>query len=97
MDLARTDEARRLIEVALHDQSALARPFVLPPGVPPERLRALRSAFQTALRDPAFVADAQRAGLDMDPVSGEEIERLVERLFALTPAVVDRLRTALFD
>jgi hypothetical protein len=54
-----------------------------------DRISVLRSAFQATLGDPAFLADAQRAGLDVEPVSGEEIERLVERLFTL--------RTGLFE
>ena len=97
VDLARTEEARRLVEVALHDQSAMARPFVLPPGVP--RIAHARSARRSKPRSAIrrSLADAQRAGLDVDPVPGEEIQRLVERLFNLSPAVVDRLRIALFE
>jgi tripartite-type tricarboxylate transporter receptor subunit TctC len=97
LDLARTAEARRLIELAIHDQSALSRPYALPPGTPADRVRTMRDAFQAALADPAFLADAQRARLDVDPVPADELGRAVHRLFAVDPAMAAQLRSILFD
>jgi hypothetical protein len=97
IDLARTAEARQLIELAIHDQSALARPYVLPPGTPADRVRVLREALQATLADPAFLADAQRARLDVDPVPADELARAVHRLFAVEPARVAQLRRILFE
>jgi tripartite-type tricarboxylate transporter receptor subunit TctC len=97
IDLARTAEARRLIELAIHDQSALSRPFVLPPGTPADRVRVLREAFQATLGDPAFVAEAQRARLEVDPVPADELGRVVQRLFAMDPALAGQLRSILFE
>lgn len=73
IDGARTPDGRRLVEVGVHDQGALARPYVLPPGTPPGRVRLLRQAFQATLDDPASRAEADRARLEVDPVSGEEL------------------------
>jgi tripartite-type tricarboxylate transporter receptor subunit TctC len=97
LELARTPEGRRLLEIGVHDQGALARPYVLPPGTPPALVRALRQAFRATLDDPAFRAEAERAKLEVDPVSGAELAQIVDRLFALAPEVVRRLRTVLLE
>jgi hypothetical protein len=94
IDVARTEEGRHLIE-AIRGMSALLRTYTLPPGTPPELVRVLRAALVATVRDPAFLAEAQRARIDIDPVSGEEIERLVDGLFRLDPAFVARLRAVL--
>jgi tripartite-type tricarboxylate transporter receptor subunit TctC len=97
IDGARTPDGRRLVEVGVHDQGVLARPYVLPPGTPPGRVRLLRQAFQATLDDPAFRADADRARLEVDPVSGEELGKVVERLSGLEPVLVRRLRSVLLE
>jgi tripartite-type tricarboxylate transporter receptor subunit TctC len=97
VDLARTAEARQLIELAIHDQSALSRPYVLPPATPADRVRILREAFQATLADPAFLAEAQRARLDVDPVPADELASAVHRLFAVDPALAGQLRRILFE
>jgi tripartite-type tricarboxylate transporter receptor subunit TctC len=96
-DLPATDDARRLVAATILRASGLARPYALPPGTPPERVAVIRRAFQAALRDPGFLADAGRAKLDVTPVSGEEVERYVAGLFTLDPATAVRLRKILFD
>jgi tripartite-type tricarboxylate transporter receptor subunit TctC len=96
IDLAKTDEARQLIEVGAHNTSAFSRPFVLPPGTPRERVQMLRQAFQETLKDPAFLAEAEKAKLTLDPVTGQELERLVAGLFSLEPAIVARLKEILY-
>jgi tripartite-type tricarboxylate transporter receptor subunit TctC len=93
--LARTEAARQLIQVGIHDAGAFSRPYVLPPGTPKERVQLLRSAFLETIKDPAFVADAEKAKLDLDPLSGEELEGIVLRLFRLSPATISSLRQAL--
>jgi tripartite-type tricarboxylate transporter receptor subunit TctC len=97
ISFARTEEARRLIEVAIHNDSALVRTYTLPPGTPKPRMRVLRQAFEETLRDPAFLAEAEKAKLDVDPISGEEIERRVQALFTLEPAMVTKLRAILLE
>jgi hypothetical protein len=97
ISLAKTDEARRLIEVGLHNASAYARPFVLPPGTPKERVQLLRTAFQETLKDKAFQAEAEKAKLTLDPVTGEELEKLAIDLQGLDPALVGKLKEILYN
>jgi len=97
ISFAKTDETRRLIEVAIHKDSMLVRAYTMPPGTPKERVQMLRKAFQETLRDPAFLAEAERAKLDIDPISGEDVERTVHGLFTLEPALIAKLRSVLVD
>jgi tripartite-type tricarboxylate transporter receptor subunit TctC len=97
INLAKTDEARRIIEVAIHNDAAYARSYTLPPGTPKDRVQLLRKAFQATFKDPAFLADAEKTKLEVDPVTGEEIEGLIDRLSKLDPALVARLRTILLE
>lgn len=96
IDLAKSDEARRLIQVGVQNSSAFARPFALPPGTPRDRVQILSKAFQDTLKDPAFVAEAQKARLAVNPVTGEEMSRLVADAFTLDPALVGKLKAALY-
>ena len=97
ISLAKTDEARRLIEVGAHHASAYARPFVLPPGTPKERVRILKLAFQETLKDKAFRAEAEKANLLLDPVSGDEMETMVHELFTLDATLLAKLKTVLYN
>jgi tripartite-type tricarboxylate transporter receptor subunit TctC len=97
IDFAKTEDARRLIEVAIHGDASIVRSLALPPGTPKERVQMLRKAFQETLRDPAFLADAEKVKLEIDPVAGEDVERVVQKLFTLEPPLVARLRTLLLD
>ena len=65
----------------------MARPFVAPPGIPPERIAALRNAFDATLNDPAFLRVAKAQDLELQPVTGIYIQDLVDRL-SQTPADV---------
>jgi tripartite-type tricarboxylate transporter receptor subunit TctC len=97
INLVRSEEGRRLIEVGVHNDSALVRSYTLPPGTPKARVQTLRTALQATLRDPAFLAEADKVKLEVDPVDGAEIEGLVARLFTLEPPLVARLRTILLE
>ena len=73
----------------------IGRPYFLPPDVPAERVEALRRAFDATMKDEGFFAEATRIGLDVDPLTGEQVQKLVADL-ANTPAdVVARVRAAL--
>jgi tripartite-type tricarboxylate transporter receptor subunit TctC len=72
-----------------------ARPFAAPPGVPQERVDALRSAFRQTLRDPAFIADAEKKKIEIEYVSDAEIVSVLKRLYDTPPAVVARVKAAL--
>jgi tripartite-type tricarboxylate transporter receptor subunit TctC len=95
INYAKTDEARKLIQVAVHDYGTLARPFVLPPGTPKDRLQILRKAFLDTLNDPEFQAEAKKAQLDINPVPGEELGKIVNNVFKLDPALVAKWKQAL--
>jgi tripartite-type tricarboxylate transporter receptor subunit TctC len=95
VNFAKTQEGRRLIEVGIHDLSAIFRPYALPPGVPKDRLDALRRAFVETLKDPEFLAAAEKSRLSIDPVSGEEVRKIVAGLFELPPALQSRLSETL--
>ncbi|HEX2500637.1 MAG TPA: tripartite tricarboxylate transporter substrate-binding protein [Methylomirabilota bacterium] len=97
VNLAKTQEARQLIQIGAQDSAAYARPFVLPPGTPKERLQLLRRAFQDTLKDPAFLAETEKAKLTLDPVTGEELEKLIGELFTLDPALLAKLKGILHN
>lgn len=97
INLAKTDEARRLIKLGVQDAAAYARPFVLPPGTPKERVELLRKAFQDTLKDKAFLAEADKAGLMLDPLSGEELAKMAADLGTLDSAFLAKLKGILYD
>lgn len=95
IDLAKTEEARRLIQVGIHDTSAITRPYALPPGTPKVRVRTLRKAFMDTMNDKEFLSDAEKSKLDIDPISGEEVEKIVAGLFQQEATMVTKLREIL--
>ncbi len=95
IDLAGTEEARQLIKVGLNDPAIIARLYSLPPGTPNERVRTLREAFSATMKDPGFLAEAKKANLDLNPISGEEGESTVHSFFKFPPGLVARLREIL--
>jgi tripartite-type tricarboxylate transporter receptor subunit TctC len=72
----------------------LGRPVAAPPGVPADRLSALRGAFDAATNDKRYVAEAAKAKLDIDPSSGDEVSKLVARLFSSSKDIVRRAADA---
>ena len=89
---AKTEEARQLIQLGAHDVSAIARPFVLPPGTPKDRVQIMRKAFTATLSDPQFLGDAQKANLDISPLSGEELEKTVHGILKTPPTLLAKLK-----
>ena len=68
----------------------LGRPVAGPPNIPPERLAALRSAFMATMKDADFLAEAKRVGLDIDPASADEVEKLLARFATFAPTDISR-------
>jgi len=95
VEFAKTEEARLLIQVGIHNYGLTARPYVLPPGVPRERVLILRKAFMDTMGDPEFLADAKKARLDINPLSGDVLEKTVAELFKLSPSLVGKLKEIL--
>jgi len=90
-DLVGVDD--RLVMEAAFAPLALGRPFLIPPGVPPERVAALRQAFAAAIVDREFLAEAEKIGLGLNaPRTGEQMQALMERSYRSPPRVLDRLR-----
>ncbi len=75
--------------------TTIGRPIFTTPGVLPERVAALRTAFDETMKDPAFLAAAKAANMDLNPVGGEELQRIVAELFATPPTAVERLKAIL--
>jgi tripartite-type tricarboxylate transporter receptor subunit TctC len=82
------DPDQRTALALIVSRQTMARPYVVPPGVPAERVRALRAAFDATLQDPAFLADAKKQDLEVRPVSGLEADALVKQIYATPPAIV---------
>jgi len=93
---AKTDEARKMIEVGIHGDSDIVRTYTLPPGTPKDRVAALRKAFTATLKDPEFVADAKKSRLNIGPIPVADIERDIAGLFKLDPALVAKLKDVLY-
>lgn len=95
INYAKTDEGRQLIQVGVHDAADIARPFVMPPRTPKEHVRTMREAFTRTLKDPAFLAEAEKSKLEVDPVTGEELEKIVAGLFKINPQTLAKLKEVL--
>lgn len=94
IELAKTPADRRIMEVVFA-KFGMSRPFMAPPGLAPERLETLRRAFDATLKDPAVLAEAQKLGMEINPVSGSDVEALVSRMMNTPPALAERAREAL--
>ena len=88
-ELAKDEKAKALLEFA-ELPFFMALPFAAPPDVPPERARALQSAFMAMCRDQSFIDDARKLGLDISPIDGDAISSLLTRAAATPKDVIDR-------
>jgi tripartite-type tricarboxylate transporter receptor subunit TctC len=93
VDFAKSPENRRIMEL-IYSSETFGRPYMMPPGVPADRVAALRRAFLDALRDKELLADAERIGLEIDPISGEELQALAEKIYATPAAIVEQAKQA---
>ena len=95
INLAKSDDARKLIQAVAQAHGAAVRPYVLPPGTPKDRVEILRKGFMDAVKDPELLSEAGKANLEFNPGSGEELERNVRELLRLEPTLVARLKDIL--
>jgi hypothetical protein len=94
IELAKTDESRKIFEfIAL--QNVTGRTLIAPPGVPQDRVNLLRRAFDAAVKDPVMLSEMTRAGLVIEPTTGEEVQEVVGRMIATPPEIVGRMRKLL--
>jgi tripartite-type tricarboxylate transporter receptor subunit TctC len=94
LDFAKNDEQRQILRLFSTDV-VIGRPFVTSPGVPTERVALLRKAFDETMRDPAYLEDATRAGLDVSPVDGVKIQKIVEDLVRTPADIVTKAKLAM--
>jgi tripartite-type tricarboxylate transporter receptor subunit TctC len=93
-DYSRTPEDRQVFDLIFGLQ-AMGRPFAAPPGVPNDRIAALRSAFMAMANDPAFRAEAAKLQIDVSPASGEAVQEFVTRMYGSPKAVIERAKEAI--
>ncbi|HEX2931823.1 MAG TPA: tripartite tricarboxylate transporter substrate-binding protein, partial [Candidatus Binatia bacterium] len=89
-----TDQSRRVATVILAG-GVFGRPMVGPAGIAPDRLKILRSAFASALKDPELKVEAEKRSYEVDPVAGEEMEKLAKEVMSQPPAVLERMKKVL--
>ena len=90
-DLATTDEQRSIVDLVFSG-CALGRPLAITPGVPADRVAALRAAFDQAVKDPEFLADARVANFDVDPIHGVDMQNTIGRILDVPPALAAKAR-----
>jgi tripartite-type tricarboxylate transporter receptor subunit TctC len=91
MDLAKSDEQRQMLRLVFASQT-LGRPYLTAPSVPKDRVAALRKAFDDTMKDPLFQEEAAAAKLELNPVSGDEVQQLVEDVFTTPKPIVEKVR-----
>ena len=85
---------RKVAELVVSQQS-FERPYFMAQGTPPELTEILRTAFDATMRDPQFVADAQKSGIDISPLPGAKVQALVQQLYATPKTIVERAKQAI--
>jgi tripartite-type tricarboxylate transporter receptor subunit TctC len=91
----RNDEERQLFNLGLIKPNSYARPYAMPPGVPADRVRAVEAAFLKTLKDPEFLAEAEKTRMTLSPVSGTELRKMIVEGLSMPPAMKERLRPIL--
>jgi len=94
VEYAKTEEGKKLLRIA-SDLYGKQRLYSLPPQVPAERMRTMQQAFMSTMKDPQFLAEAEKAKLEIDPVDGPGIEKMVHGLYEIEPAIVNRIKQLL--
>lgn len=95
LDYVKSEDGRKIVQTGVFDYGAIARPYVFPPGTPKDRVAMLRKGLADTYKDPEFLADAKKARLDMSPLSGEELEKIVDRTYKLDQNLVAKLKEIL--
>ncbi len=94
VELVKKPDDRALVEL-LVGPGAMARPFAAPPGVPADKANALRRAFDATMKDPEFLAEAAKIYADVQPTTGEDVQKLVKQMYATPRPVVERAKKLL--
>ena len=94
LDLVKSEEERQVLELIFANYQT-GRPYFVASGVPEERVAALRTAFDTTVKDPALLADAKTQRLEISPMTGQDVQALLTRLYRTPEAIVAKARKAL--
>lgn len=97
IEMAKTENAKLLIKIGVHDQTSIFRAYSIPPHVPQDRVKLLQKAFADTMKDPDFLADANRSKLDIYPLSGEQVKQIVDGMLTLDSKVVADLKKILLE
>jgi hypothetical protein len=95
-EFARSEADRQAFALVFADQE-VARPIFAPPDVPPDRVAALRRAFDATMKDSEFIADAAKTAIDIDPVDGRAAEQVISAIYATPKDIVDRVKAIFAD
>jgi tripartite-type tricarboxylate transporter receptor subunit TctC len=95
MDQYKTPDQSRRVATVILAGGVFGRPMVGPAGIAPDRLKILRSAFASALRDPELKVEAEKRSYELDPVAGEDMEKLAKEVMAQPPGVIERMKKVL--
>jgi tripartite-type tricarboxylate transporter receptor subunit TctC len=93
LEYAKTDEQKKIVSLIVATET-VGRPLLAPPGVPAERVALLRKALMEVVKDPEFVGEAEKAQLEISPVSGEKLQTMVRDLIATPPDIVEKYKAA---
>lgn len=97
VNFGKNQDGKQLIDVVIHGGNIFERTFLLPPGVPKDRVQLLKQAFANTLKDSEFLADAGKARLGVAPVSGDELERRVNAFFKLPDDLKAKMKRVLYE
>lgn len=95
LEVAKTEEAKQIIRAGGITPSAVTRVYVTTPKTPKDRLDILRKAFANTLKDPEFLVEAKKGGLEVNPLDGDEVRKIVDSLYNLNPQIVAKLASIL--
>ncbi|HYJ16201.1 MAG TPA: hypothetical protein VE170_11975 [Candidatus Limnocylindria bacterium] len=95
LDLAKTEDAKQIIRAGGIAPSAVTRVYVTTPKTPKDRIDILRKGFANTLKDPEFLLEAKKGGLEVNPLDGDEVKKVVDSLFSLNPQTVAKLASIL--
>jgi hypothetical protein len=96
LDLIKDPEKRQILYLDFAPQ-AIGRPFAAPPDIPADRKAALIKAFDETMKDPALLAEAARAKMDIGPMRGPDMDKLLAELYAIPPDIIDKASKAIAE
>ena len=94
IDFAKTTADRQVMEI-MYSGNMFGRPYLLPPGVPQDRVDALRKAFSALVADEQFLAEATKAQMEISPMTGTDLQEVVDKLYAMPASVIEKLKRSM--